>query len=140
MNRQLSSVLLLAGLYLSGGFATVQAEALPEGPFTQTLDKMLQDERLVSYNIRSLTDEDITVELTYSGDHQYSDAELEPFNNGVCYALLETAVKTGLMPFTGGTDITCQAIQREGTRASGGDLGVSRYERQNDDFVYHGTR
>ncbi|MFC0339134.1 hypothetical protein SAMN05421848_0661 [Kushneria avicenniae] len=140
MHRQLLSTLLLAGLYLSGGFAMAQAEALPEGPFTQTLDKMLQDERLVGYDIRSLTDNDITVELTYSGDHQYSDAELEPFNNGVCYALLETAVKTGLRPFTGGTDIICEAMQRDGTRASAGDLGVSRYERQNDDFVYHGAR
>ncbi|WP_457808333.1 hypothetical protein [Kushneria sp. EE4] len=140
MNRNFLSALVLVGLYLSGGLAMARAEALPEAPFTETLDRMVKDERLVGYNVRSLTDENISVELTYSGDHHYSDEELEPFNNGVCYALLETAVRTGLRPFTGQTDIICQAIQRNGERAEAGILGTSRYQRASDDFIYHSTR
>ncbi len=140
MNRKFLSVLLLTGPCLLAGMSAARAEALPSAPFTETLDNMLKDERLVGYDIRSLTTEDINVELTYSGDHHYSDAELEPFNNGVCYALLGTAVKTGLMPFTGHTEISCQAIQQNGERAEAGALGVSRYQRASDDFVYHATR
>ncbi|WP_456269829.1 hypothetical protein M1D97_06025 [Kushneria sp. AK178] len=140
MKRKFLSVLMLTGLCLSSGLSTARADALPEGPFTATLDRMLKDDRLVSYDVRSLTVEDITVELTYSGGHHYSDEELEPFNNGVCYALLETAVKTGLRPFTGHTDITCRAIQRDGKRAGAGPLGISRYQRASDDFVYRVTR
>ncbi|REC95755.1 hypothetical protein [Kushneria indalinina] len=140
MNWKFLSVFLLTGLCLTSGLSTARAEALPDAPFAEALDKMLKDERLVSYNIRSLTTDDITVELTYSGDHHYGDAELEPFNNGVCYSLLETAVRTGLRPFSGQTDITCQAIQRNGERAEAGPLGVSRYQRENDDFAYRSTR
>ncbi|GHC16896.1 hypothetical protein GCM10010082_04840 [Kushneria pakistanensis] len=140
MNRTFLSILLLTGPCILAGISTAWAEALPSEPFTETLDNMLKDERLVSYDIRSLTTDDITVKLTYSGDHRYSDAELAPFNNGVCYALLGTAVRTGLMPFTGHTEISCQAIQQKGERAEAGALGVSRYQRASDDFDYQSTR
>ncbi|WP_445619148.1 hypothetical protein ACUN8C_10360 [Kushneria sp. Sum13] len=140
MNRKFLSLFLLVGTCLFSGLSMAQAEALPTAPFTDTLDSMLKDERLVGYDIRSLTADDINIELTYSGDHHYSDAELEPFNNGVCYAVLKTAVSTGLMPFTGHTDISCEAMQRSGERAEAGTLGTSRYQRASDDFVYHSAR
>ncbi|ARS53559.1 hypothetical protein B9G99_12400 [Kushneria konosiri] len=140
MKRNFLTVCLLVGTFLSSSVAMAESEVMPTEPFTETLDNMLKDERLVGYDIRSLTASDIDVELTYSGNHHYSDAELEPFNNGVCYALLKTAVNTGLRPFTGHTDIRCRAVQRSGERAEAGVLGTSRYQRDNDDFVYHSTR
>ena len=140
MKGNFLTVCLLVGTFLSNGAAMAETEVMPAKPFTETLDNMLKDERLVGYDIRSLTASDIDVELTYSGDHHYSDAELEPFNNGVCYALLKTAVNTGLRPFTGHTDIRCRAVQRSGERAEAGVLGTSRYQRDNDDFIYHSNR
>ena len=140
MKRKFLLTLLLAVPCLSNAVSMARAEALPTAPFTETLDNMLKDERLVGYNIRSLSTDDINVELTYSGDHLYSHAELEPFNNGVCYALLKTAVNTGLRPFTGHTNIRCRAIQQRSERVEGGILGTSHYQRESDDFAYHSAR
>lgn len=135
-----STTFAVAGLMLTLLASAAGAQSLPHSSFVDALDQMMQNDRLVDYDIRTLSPEMIDVDLLYSGEHDYSDEELAPFNNGVCFAMLTQAVQAGLRPFTGGTDIRCAARQQAGERADAGPLGVSRYQQESDDFRYQSLR
>lgn len=129
-----------AGLMLTLLANVADTQSLSHSSLVDTLDELMRDDRLVDYDIRTLSPGMIDIELLYSGAHDYSDEELAPFNNGVCFAMLTQAVEAGLRPFTGGTDIRCAARQQAGERAEAGPLGVSRYQQESDDFRYRSLR
>lgn len=83
-----STTFAVAGLMLTLLASAAGAQSLPHSSFVDALDQMMQNDRLVDYDIRTLSPEMIDVDLLYSGEHDYSDEELAPFNNGVCFAML----------------------------------------------------
>lgn len=131
-------IILFCLVALFGQVSHAADLSLDRQTFEEQLDEFTADDAIDRYRLDRLTNDEIDVVLWYTPGTHFSQDEVAAHTDGICFGVLRQAVQLGARPFLVPMTITCQARQADSElpQAPGRLLGQSRYDAQNDTFVY----